>query len=167
MSFSKNQYLALIVALLLLSAGFFPVFTWQLYGQTGELKAELVFNIFQLEYYDALGTLLSEQENAALAWLTFGISALMVGTLFLLSDKAVQHKMIRTSTLLSGAQIFSMIVTAVRAGNGLEAAQLNPTVGFAMISSLSAFLILLYLTFTTKVAAEVKIQAAHSHEAGS
>lgn len=147
---SKYRLLPLLAALLLLLSGFFPIFSWQVYGQTGELQAVLVFSIFSLDYFNVAGEILSSQENTALAWLSYGIAAILIGTVFLIKDPAVQQKMLRTAALLVGAQLFSFIVTSIRAGNSLKAPALNPNVGLAMILSMLSFLILLFLFLRQK-----------------
>ena len=150
MSTSKNNALALLAAVLLLISGLFPIFSWQVFGAMGELQAELVFNIYALSYFNINGDLVSRQENVALAWLTYGIAALLISSIFLGRDAIIQHKILRTSGLLVGAQLFSFVVTSYRAGSGLRASSLNPTVGVTMIISVATLLILIFLILRQK-----------------
>lgn len=151
---SKYNALALLAAGCLLIMGLFPIFTWQVFGTMGELQAELVFNIYALSYFNVDGVMVSKQENLALAWLSYGIAALLVSSIFLSRDALIQRKMLRTAGLLVGAQLFSFVVTSYRAGSGLRASSYNPNVGLTLILSIISLMILIFLILRQKTLAE-------------
>lgn len=128
-------------AVLLLLCGFFPVMSWWFEGST---SGQLVFKLYRLDWFtDGSSIPASSQENRALAWLTYGIAALGIGAIFSQKHPELQQKLVRAIALLSGAQLFSLIVTSFRAPQGVQLDLVKTQPGPAIVLSALALLLLL------------------------
>ncbi|MDP2187888.1 MAG: hypothetical protein Q8J69_04310 [Sphingobacteriaceae bacterium] len=141
MNHIKSTLLPMLALLLLLLTGLFPFVSWDIAGQT---DGTLVFGLYRLDWYSAgSGTIASSQENKALAYLTYGIAALLVGMLASRKNIDLHQKLKRVSLLLSGAQLFAITTTAFRATQGINGTISSWSLGLAYYLCTAAFLLLL------------------------
>jgi len=137
----KTFLLPLLALVLLLLVGFFPFVSWELVGNSG---GKLVFGLYRLDWYSAGSESNgSSQENKALAYLTYGIAGLLFGMIASRKNIELHQKLKRVSLLLSGAQLFAITTTAVRAAQGLNGEIGSWSIGIGYYLSLAAFLLLL------------------------
>ncbi len=137
----KSALLPGLALVLLLLTGLFPFVSWEIVGQT---DGSLEFGLYRLDWIMAGSeTASSSQENKALAYLTYGIAALLVGMLTSRKNVDLYEKLKRVSLLLSGAQLFAITTTAFRATQGINGTISSWTIGMAYYLCTAAFLLLL------------------------
>jgi hypothetical protein len=139
----RSRYMLGSAAALLLLCGYFPVMSWWFEGST---NGQLVFQLHRLDWFiEGSNIPASSQENQALAWLTYGIAALGIGAVFSQKHPELQQKLIRAITLLSGAQLFSLVVTSFRAPQGVELDLVKTQPGPTLMLSILSFLLLAWV----------------------
>ncbi|MFN3529049.1 MAG: hypothetical protein ACK417_03910 [Bacteroidia bacterium] len=138
----KSFWPALLAAFFLSLCGLFPFISWQM---TGDVSGQLVYNLYRLDWFtEGSNIAASSQENRAMAWLTYGIVVLIVGMVLSGKQADLQARLLRAVVLLSGAQLFSIVVTSARATQGLQLSVLSWHMGAALWLSAAAFVLLLW-----------------------
>lgn len=143
-----STLLSLFAALALLLSGMFDFVRWEF---TGYSSGELIFGLYRLDWVPS-GQLqaASSQENMALAYLNYGIVALIIGMLSLRQHALLQQKIKRAVLLLSGALLFAIITTAFRAANSLQMELQAWRIGTSLYLSALAFGLLLFVFLRDK-----------------
>lgn len=143
-----STFLSLIAATALLLSGLFDFVRWEF---TGYSSGELIFGLYRLDWVPA-GQLkaASSQENMALAYLNYGIVALIVGMLSLRQQPVVFQKIKRAVLLLTGALLFAIITTAFRAAQSLQMELQSWQAGISLYLTILAFGLLLFVFLREK-----------------
>jgi hypothetical protein len=135
----QSLYLLLASAALSLMA-LAPLVTFT--AEAGEKKEQLLFTLYRIDYQQLEPVALSaSQDNKALAFLAYGIALIQLLNIFLYNNRPLQIRLARMGMLLSAALLFSIIVTAYRAGETLQAAEMDFQPGWTFFLPAMAFVL--------------------------
>ncbi len=132
----QSVYL-LIAAVSLSLMALSPLIT--LKASEGDKAEQLVFTLYAMEYEQTSPILASGgHENKALAYLTYGVAALLLLNIFQFKNRPLQIRLSRMGFMLSGALILSIVVTSYRAAQTLKLGNLEWMLGWTMFMPLIA-----------------------------